>query len=92
VQRAIMDCQEDLVSFDMLLSVPTKISLDKWATWVFNVATLNQEADMETKVKEMIKEWIKKDGGDKERTAKWMSRIHLCGIKEARRLIEEAVA
>jgi hypothetical protein len=30
-----------------------QIILDKWAAWVFNVATLNQEAAMETKTKRL---------------------------------------
>jgi hypothetical protein len=45
---------------------------------------------MDAKTKEMIKVWIKTEG--KEGAAKFISRTVICGIKEARRLVEEAVS
>ena len=45
---------------------------------------------MTTETKEMIKVWLKTEG--KERTAKFISRTVNCGIKEARRMVEEASA
>lgn len=44
---------------------------------------------MDTKTKEMIKGWIKTEG--KEGAAKFISKTINCGIKEARRLVAEAV-
>lgn len=45
---------------------------------------------MNAKTKEMIKTWVKADG--KEGAARFVSKTINCGIKEARRLVEEAVS
>jgi response regulator of citrate/malate metabolism len=39
-----------------------------------------------------ILEWLKTDRGDKERTARWISRTVHCSRDEARQMIEEAIA
>lgn len=45
---------------------------------------------MTTKTKEMIKGWIKTDG--MEGAARFVSKTINCSIREARRLVAEAVA
>ena len=48
---------------------------------------------MSDKTKQMVKEWVAKDGGDTERTACWMARtLKLASIKECREMIAEAMA
>ena len=54
---------------------------------------------MDADCKKQILEWLRMDGYEanaeaaKERTAKWMSRtLGICGIREARKLIAEALA
>lgn len=47
---------------------------------------------LDSKTIEVVKEWIGKDGGDKERTAKWMrDSLRIGEIKVCRELIEEAL-
>lgn len=46
---------------------------------------------MSDATRKMIREWIRKDGGDHERTARWMARtLRICGIREAREFIKQA--
>lgn len=46
---------------------------------------------MNNETKNMIKSWIAKDGGDAEKTARWMSRVlKIAGIKKCRELIADA--
>ncbi|MGO8695969.1 MAG: hypothetical protein ACLQMF_20085 [Rectinemataceae bacterium] len=43
--------------------------------------------------KAMVRGWVAKDGGDSERTARWMSKsLRIGGVKECRALIAEAMA
>ena len=52
-----------------------------------------KEPEMDDKTKAMIREWVTKDGGDTERTARWISRLPMgIGLKDARNLGTEAVA
>ena len=47
---------------------------------------------MNEKTKAMVKEWIKKDGGDVEKTAKWMARtLKIGSVKECREMVAEAL-
>lgn len=56
-----------------------------------NETTHAKEKEMDSKTKTMVQEWIAKDGGDKEKTAKWMARtLKIAGIKECRSLVELA--
>ena len=42
---------------------------------------------------EQIKNWIEMDGGDAEKTARWMARkLKIAGIKECRAIIAEALS
>ena len=41
----------------------------------------------------MIREWVAMDGGDAEKTARWMSRkLGIAGVRQCRKWIEEAMA
>ena len=44
--------------------------------------------------KQMVREWVAKDGGDKERTARWMARLPGLGmgVKSCRQSIKEAMS
>jgi len=47
---------------------------------------------MDAKAKELVKGWVAADG-DRERTARWMSRVlRLGSLRECRELVSEALA
>ena len=46
---------------------------------------------MNEKTKAMICGWINDNNGDVERTSQWVKRLINCGIKDARRMVAEAV-
>ena len=42
--------------------------------------------------KQMVREWVAKDSGNKERTARWMAReIGVGPLKECRQMVKEAM-
>jgi len=48
---------------------------------------------MDAKTIEQIKTWIEMDGGDAEKTARWMARkLKIAGIKDCRAIIAEALS
>ena len=49
--------------------------------------------DSNEKTNIMVREWVKKDGGDSEKTAKWMARtLRIGSLKECRELVSMALA
>jgi len=47
---------------------------------------------MNAKTIEQIKTWVQMDGGDAEKTARWMARkLKIAGIKQCRAWIAEAL-
>lgn len=57
-----------------------------------NKAESTKGKTMDDATKKMILEWLEKDGGDKERLAKWMARNLPFGIRQCRAFIAEATA
>ena len=51
-----------------------------------------KEQTMDKSTKEFVKSLVAKDGGDKEKCARWMARNMPFGIREARKVIKEATA
>ena len=47
---------------------------------------------MDDKTREMVRGWLTAAGGDRERTARWIAySMNLCGIRQARLLVNEAM-
>jgi len=48
---------------------------------------------MNAKTIEQVRKWVAMDGGNVEKTARWMAyTLKLCGIRECREIIAEAMA
>lgn len=48
---------------------------------------------MDSKLTSMIREWVAKDGGDVERTARWMANtLRIGALPECRRMVAAALA
>jgi hypothetical protein len=48
---------------------------------------------MNAKSKEQVQKWVAMDRGNVEKTARWMAySLKLCGIRECRQIIAEAMA
>lgn len=46
-----------------------------------------------SKTDSMIREWVAKDGGDAEKTARWMARtLRIGSLHECRRMVSEALS
>ena len=58
-----------------------------------NALTTETETKLDAKTCAAIREWLRKDGGDVERTARWISRsLKICGLKQAREFVLAAIA
>jgi hypothetical protein len=48
---------------------------------------------MDAKTIEQVRKWVAMDGGNVEKTARWMAyKLKLCGISECRKIVAEAMA
>ena len=51
------------------------------------------ETKLDAKTCAAVRQWLALEGGDVERTARWMSRtLKVCGLKQARELVLAAIA
>lgn len=54
-------------------------------------ATSNAKT-LDENTKRAVREWVAKDGGDCERTARWIARsLKICGLRTARSMVAEAM-